>query len=197
VTSSAICAWWGGRTCRPLDCVRRKPPGEWAETVRGLWARSAHPTACRSPSPARASLTPPHHHGSSAAAATTWHTRITQTDDFTRRPAHETTKHCTKFGSPPPSDVGAVTKLSRETRWNLLGCPKFANGSQLLVGRKFTVLWGHVEEILLFNKFFSTVDTFLSCEDIARQIGMMKSRRRIFASCISSEPHATHFRPAF
>jgi len=32
---------------------------------------------------------------------------------------------------------------------------------------KFTILWGHVEEILLLNKFFPIVDTCLSCEDIA------------------------------
>jgi len=32
------------------------------------------------------------------------------------------------------SDVGAVTKPRRETRWNLLACPKFANRSQPLVG---------------------------------------------------------------
>jgi len=41
------------------------------------------------------------------------------------------------------------------TRWNLQGCPKLANWSQPLVGRKFTILWGHVEEILLLNKFLS------------------------------------------
>jgi len=33
---------------------------------------------------------------------------------------------------------------------------------------KFTILWGHVEDILLLNKFFPIVDTCLSCEDIAR-----------------------------
>ena len=36
-------------------------------------------------------------------------------------------------------------------------------------GSKFTILWGHVEEILLLNSFFPIVDTCLSCEDIARQ----------------------------
>ena len=37
-------------------------------------------------------------------------------------------------------------------------------------GPKFTILWGHVGEILLLNKFFfPIVDTCLSCEDIARQ----------------------------
>ena len=39
--------------------------------------------------------------------------------------------------------------------------------SAATVGR--TILWGHVEEILLLNTFFPIVDTCLSCEHIARQ----------------------------
>ena len=35
-------------------------------------------------------------------------------------------------------------------------------------GPKFTILWGHVGEILLLNKFFPIVDTCLCCKDIAR-----------------------------
>ena len=66
----------------------------------------------------------------------------------------ETAKHRAKFGWPPLSNVSAVTKPRRETRWNLLGCPKLANRSKPLVGTKFTILCGHVGEILLFNKFF-------------------------------------------
>ena len=57
-------------------------------------------------------------------------------------------------------------------------------------GPKFTILWGHLEEILLLKKFFLTVDTCLSCKDIARQICVMVPRWRIFgdffASCISA-----------
>ena len=34
---------------------------------------------------------------------------------------------------------------------------------------KFTILWGHVEDILLLSSFFPIVDIYLSCEDIARQ----------------------------
>ena len=35
-------------------------------------------------------------------------------------------------------------------------------------GPKFTILSGHVEEVLLLNKlFFPIVDTCLSCEDIS------------------------------
>jgi len=50
-------------------------------------------------------------------------------------PAQETAKHRTKFGWPMASDVAALTKPRRESRWNLLGCPKLANRSQPLVGR--------------------------------------------------------------
>ena len=67
---------------------------------------------------------------------------------------------------------------------------------------KFTILWGHMEDILLFNNFFPIVDTCLSCADIARQSCAMVLRRRFFASFlhpvyISGEPLAAHFRPAF
>ena len=51
---------------------------------------------------------------------------------------------------------------------------------------KFTILSGHVEEVLLFNKFFPIVDTCLSCEDTARQICAMVPRWRFFESCISA-----------
>jgi len=47
---------------------------------------------------------------------------------------------------------------------------------------KFTILCGHVEQILLLNKFFPIVDTCLSCEDIARQICGMVPRWPFFAS---------------
>jgi len=64
-------------------------------------------------------------------------------------------------------------------------------------GPKFTILWGHVEEILLLNSFFPIVDMCLSCEDIARQCCAILSRWRFFAFCIFSEPRAAHFGPAF
>ena len=49
---------------------------------------------------------------------------------------------------------------------------------------KFTILWGHLEEILLLP----IVDTCLSCEDIARQSCMMVHRWRLFGDFL---------RPAF
>ena len=47
---------------------------------------------------------------------------------------------------------------------------------------KFTILWGHVDDILLFNKFFPLVDTCLSCEDIAQQSCVMVPRWRYLAT---------------
>ena len=43
---------------------------------------------------------------------------------------------------------------------------------------KFTILSGHVEEVLLFNKFFPIVDTCLSSEDTARQSCAMVQKWR-------------------
>jgi len=85
-----------------------------------------------------------------------------------------------KFGWRPLLECRAVTKPRRETRWNLLGCPKQPNRSQPLVGRKFTILSAHVGEILLPNKFFPIMDTCLICEDIARQSCATVPRWRIF-----------------
>jgi len=57
-----------------------------------------------------------------------------------------------KFGWRPLLKCRAVTLPSRETRWNLMECPKLANRSQLPVGRSSPYnegMWG----ILLFNIF--------------------------------------------
>jgi len=50
-----------------------------------------------------------------------------------------------------------------------MGVPQTNEPISAASGPKFTILWGHVEEILLFNKVFPIVDMCLSCEDIARQ----------------------------
>jgi len=63
---------------------------------------------------------------------------------------------------------------------------------------KFAILSGHCGGgINVFNKLFPIVDTCLSSEDIARRSCAMVPKWRFSASCICSEPHAAHFRPAF
>jgi len=52
-----------------------------------------------------------------------------------------------------------------------------------------------VEEILLLNRFFSIVDTCLSCEDIARQSCAMVPKWPIFGNFLGpvfSPSHAQH-----
>jgi len=53
-------------------------------------------------------------------------------------------------------------------------------------------MWGHLEEILLLNKFFPIVDTCLSCEDRARQSRAMVPRRRFVATFLGRAFPASH-----
>ena len=85
-----------------------------------------------------------------------------------------------KFGWRPLLECRAVTKPRRETRWNLLGCPKQPNRSQPLVCRSSPYcenMWGRH---CCLKVFFPIVDTCLSCEDIARQSCATVPRWRIF-----------------
>jgi len=82
--------------------------------------------------------------------------------------APETAKHRAKFGWLPLSEVAAVTKPKRETRCNLLGCPKLANRSQPLVGQSSPYRENIRRRYCCLTSFFPTVDACLSCEDTAR-----------------------------
>jgi len=81
------------------------------------------------------------------------------------------------------------------------GVPQTNETISAASGSKFTILWEHVEEIRLLNKFFPIVDTCLICEHVARQncavVPQMAIFGDFFASCICIEPRAAHFRPAF
>jgi len=68
---------------------------------------------------------------------------------------------------------------------NLLKCARVPQTNEPILaasGLKFTILWGHVGEILLFNNFFPIDDMCLNCEDIARQSCVMVRRWRIFGN---------------
>jgi len=60
------------------------------------------------------------------------------------------------------------------------GVPQTTKLVSAASGPKFTVLWGHVEDILLLNRFFPIVDMCLSCEDVARQSCVTVPRWQIF-----------------
>ena len=97
-------------------------------------------------------------------------------------PAQETAKHPAKFGWPPLSDVGAVTKWRRETGWNLLGCPKLPNRSQPLVGRSSPCYEDMWRRYCCLTSFFSDCRYVpsLRIAYIARQMCAMVPGWRIF-----------------
>ena len=49
------------------------------------------------------------------------------------------------------------------------GVPQTPEPISAVSGPKFTILSGHVEEVLLLNNIFPIGDICLSCEDIVRQ----------------------------
>jgi len=60
------------------------------------------------------------------------------------------------------------------------GVPQTTEPIWAASGPKFTILWEHVRETLLLNKFFPIVDTCLNCKDIAQQNCAMVPRWQIF-----------------
>jgi len=59
-----------------------------------------------------------------------------------------------KFGSRPLLDCGVNAAKTRNPL-KLAEVPQANETISAASGPKFTILWGHVEEILLLNKFFS------------------------------------------
>ena len=96
-----------------------------------------------------------------------------------------------QFGWRPLLECCAVTLPRCKTHWNYLGCQTNETISAAS-GPKFTILWGHVEEILLLNKFFPIVDTCLSSIDIARQSCGMVPRWRFLATFLGPAFAVSH-----
>jgi len=102
-----------------------------------------------------------------------------------------------KFGWRPLLECRAVTLPRRETHWNLLTCPKLANRSQPLVGRSSpysTSLWGRY---CCLTSFFQLSIRALVAKIQPDKVAWWCADGDFFVSCISSEPRAARFRPAF
>ena len=71
----------------------------------------------------------------------------------------------------------AKKEEERRNRMKLAKVPQTNETISAASMPKFTILPGHVEEVLLLNKFFfPIVDTCLNCEDMARQSCAMVPR---------------------
>ena len=83
------------------------------------------------------------------------------------------------------------------------GVPQTTGSISAASGPKFTILWGHVEDMSLLKSFFPIVDTCLSYEDIARQSCAMVRRWRNFGDflrpvCSASRvQHVSDLHPKF
>jgi len=82
----------------------------------------------------------------------------------------------------PTTRVPCSNAAKMRNPLKLAGVPQTNETISTASGQKFTVLWGHVEEILLLNKFFPIVDTCRNCEDIARQSCAMVPRWQFLAT---------------
>ena len=69
----------------------------------------------------------------------------------------------------PTTRVPCSNDAKTRNTLKFAGVPQTPELISAVSGSKFTILAGHVKEVLLFNKFFPIVDTCLSCEDIAQQ----------------------------
>ena len=92
----------------------------------------------------------------------------------------------------PATRVPCSNAAKKRNPLKFAGVPQ--TRQQISAFPKFTILSGHVEEVWLLNKFFFDCPYMpfycLNSEDIARQSCAMVPKWRLFASYISSEPHA-------
>jgi len=88
--------------------------------------------------------------------------------------------NATKFGWCPLLECHAAMIRTRESCWNLQGCPKLTKRSQPLVGRSSPYYGDMWRRYCCLTSFFPIVDTCLSCEDIAWQSCRMVPRWQLF-----------------
>ena len=99
---------------------------------------------------------------------------------------------CRKVWLTPTAGVPCSNAAKTRNPLKFVGVPQTGQPISAASRPKFTILWGHVEDILLLNKFFPFVNTCLSCEDIARQSCVMVPRWRFLATFLRPVFSASH-----
>ena len=88
----------------------------------------------------------------------------------------------------PTVTVACSNAAKTQKPLKFAGVPQTRQRISGVSGPKFTILWGPVEEILLFKNFLQIVNMCLSCENIARESCAMVRIWRIYGDFL---------RPAF
>jgi len=99
----------------------------------------------------------------------------------------------------PNTGVPCNKAAKRQNPLKLVGVPQTTRPISDASGPKFTIMWGHLEEMLLLNKFFPIVNTWVSCEDIAQQSCAMVPRYQFLCPVfsVSSVQHVSDLHSKF
>jgi len=101
----------------------------------------------------------------------------------------------------PTTRVPCSNEAKTRNPLKFAGVPQTNETISAATGPKFTILRGHVEEVLLLNKFFSDCQYMPYLRRYSPTKlwdgAQMAIFGDFFASCICSEPRAAGFRPAF
>ena len=93
---------------------------------------------------------------------------------------------CRKVWLTPTTRVPCSNTAKTQNLLKFTGVPQTRQQISAVSSPKFTILWGRVEEVSVFYRFFR----LSSCEDTAWQICAMVPKWGFFVSCISSELRA-------
>jgi len=104
----------------------------------------------------------------------------------------------------PTTTVPCSNAAKTRNLLKFAGVPQTRQWISAISGLKFTILWGHLEEILVFNKFFFQLLIYALVAKIQPdKVVWQCADGYFFASFLppvfplSSELRAAHFRPAF
>jgi len=103
----------------------------------------------------------------------------------------------------PTAGVPCSNAVKKWKPLKFVGVPQTCQQISAASGPKFAILRGHLEDILLFNKFFSDCLYCLSSEDVAGQSCAMVLRWRFFATFLrplfpaSRLQHVSDLHPKF
>jgi len=97
----------------------------------------------------------------------------------------------------PTTGVLCSNAAKTQNPLKFAGVPQTNETISAASGPKFTILWGHVEEILLLNKLFSDC-RYVPWLQIYSPTKLCDGAQMaifgdFFGSCIFSDPHAAHF----
>ena len=115
------------------------------------------------------------------------------------RPAEYTWRplfNAAKFGSDAHFYMQCSNAAKTRNQLKFGGVPQTNEMISAATGPKFTIVWLHLEDILLLNRFFPIVYTCLSWEYISRQSCAMVSKCRIFGGFWVLHFQRAHFRLA-